>query len=111
MINTNTKCNERQISELIQDCALNKQVNCEEETNPCNYANKQIQQLLDITLKKWNKKYDLTIAQSDQKSNSLMNFTTSQTNKKACPNLKTSSGKYPLTVLSAYILEIMLDIC
>lgn len=111
MLNTNTKCNQRQISELIQDCALNKQVNCEEETNPCNYANAQIKQLLDKTINAWNKKYDMTIAQPEQKNNPLMKFTTSTTSKKACPNLKTSSGIFPLSVLSGYTIEIILDIC
>ena len=74
MLNTNTKCSQKQISELIQDCALNKEINCPEKTNPCNYASEQIQQLLDITLKTWNKKYDMTVAQESQEPSPLVKF-------------------------------------
>ena len=53
MINTNTKCNERQISELIQDCALARMMDCGNSQDSCLNAKTTIQYLLENTIKKW----------------------------------------------------------
>lgn len=114
MLNTNTECNQKLIKELLQDCALSRQIKCKDkETNPCDYAKLQITPLLDRTIKQWNKKYDLLIMPEDQPDSPIaMKFSTT-TNQNACSKATevTSSGPFLLTAVSGYNLVLKLDVC
>lgn len=116
MLDTNTACSQKLIRELLEDCALARQIKCEDkETNPCEYAKLQITPLLERTIKNWKKKYDLTIMPEDQPDSPIaMKFSSSTaTTKSACGKATeiTSSGPFLLTAVSGYNLVIKLDIC
>jgi len=105
MINTNTKCNERQISELIQDCALARMMDCGNSQDSCLNAKTTIQYLLENTIKKWNKQYRFIIDGAEN-TNSL-HFESSTT---ACKGEKASATR-PFTITAGFDVTIKLDIC
>lgn len=61
MLSTSTDCFNRNIRELLQDCALTGgATNCFGQSS-CEYAGDQIKLMLDNTLIKWNKDYYFSI--------------------------------------------------
>lgn len=68
MLSTTTDCYERNVRELLQDCALTGgSVNCMGQSS-CDYVNDQIRLMLDNTLQAWNKNYYFSIQGADSVS-------------------------------------------
>lgn len=57
-------CKNQEITQLLQDCASSGgyrgQIICDDGTDSCLYVNRTIGDMLDNTLKKWNKAYNFT---------------------------------------------------
>jgi hypothetical protein len=65
MLSTTTECYDRNIRELLQDCALTGgSTNCLGQSS-CDYARDQIQLMLDNTVGVWNKDYYFSIQGAD----------------------------------------------
>jgi len=56
-LGTSTKCFDRRIKELLQDCALGGSLNCPGNINSCLYARQEIEKMLDSSLGLWKKEY------------------------------------------------------
>lgn len=104
MLKTNTQCHERKMGELIQDCALVRTINCDGKTT-CEYAKTTIGQLLQNTLKKWNKQYRFVIDGAEN-----LNQIKFESSPSACKGQK-QAVVAPFTITAGFDVTIKLDIC
>lgn len=69
LLSTNTDCGERLVRTLLLDCADTRAIICVEDgtvKSSCQKADETIDLVLSPTLKKWNKKYLLTMRKGNQ---------------------------------------------
>ncbi len=60
-LGTSTKCFDRNIKELLQNCALGGSLNCPGNINSCLYSRQEIEKMLDSSLGLWKKSYFFNI--------------------------------------------------
>ncbi|MEE9525084.1 MAG: hypothetical protein V3V78_00575 [Candidatus Woesearchaeota archaeon] len=60
LLTTTTGCSDQPISALLIDCAESSLEQCS-GMNHCTYVKQEIQEILNSTLDKWNRKYYLTV--------------------------------------------------
>lgn len=103
LLSTTTHCQKRSIRELLQDCALARDVACSVGTNSCTYAYDSIKIVLDTTLLEWHKSYLFSIKGSPE----VEKITFSNGN---CPKEK-EVKTHPVPVKPGFDIVLKLELC
>ena len=105
MLSTTSNCKFISIEDLLIDCAEGGFIQCP-GGNSCTHSSSIIQEVLDNTLDKWNKKYYLTIKADNEDIKGLPSF-----GEQPCPGEKTSSAPCCFLPTQIGTMNINLDIC
>jgi len=65
LLKTTTSCKGQDIKQLLQDCAAGELITCENGQGSCAYTFELIEDMLDNTLKEWNKDFRFTVKQNN----------------------------------------------
>jgi len=102
ILSTNTPCLQRNIKELLQDCALTGGIiECPERS--CEYAGQQIKQILENTLEVWRKDYKFSITGAPEVSK--ITFA-----KGKCTGDK-EAKEHPVPIKPGFNIVLRLEIC
>ncbi|MBW2973335.1 hypothetical protein KY346_03000 [Candidatus Woesearchaeota archaeon] len=103
MLSTTTDCYNRNIRELLQDCALTGgTTRCPGQRNSCDYAADQIRIMLDKTLSTWNKDYYFSIKGAPGVE--AISFGNS------CPECEREAKIHPVPVRPGFEIQLTLEI-
>lgn len=103
LLSTNTPCLQRNIKELLQDCALTGGIIECSGGRSCEYAGQQIKQILDNTLAIWRKDYKFSISGAPEVAK--ITFA-----KGKCAGDK-EAKEHPVPVKSGFNIVLKLEIC
>jgi hypothetical protein len=73
LLQASTSCNNQQIRALLQDCATSNQITCNGE-DACTFVNRTISYILEMTLIRWNKSFNLSASNTDTNFAGGLNF-------------------------------------
>jgi len=99
-LGTTTGCFNRNVKELLQDCALSGSLQCPGGLNSCLYARQEIEKMLDLSLGEWKKDYFFGV------SGMAGAFSIGS----ACPGEK-EYEEHPVVVRPGYDILLSLEIC
>lgn len=103
LLGTSTPCHQRNIKELLQDCALTGGlIECPDGSS-CEYAGRQIRQILDDTLVIWRKDYKFNISGSPEVK--AISFSRGK-----CSGDK-EAKEHPVPVKAGFNIVLKLEIC
>lgn len=103
-LKTSATCGKFTMEDLIQDCAVEKKINCSGMLS-CNYVNHTMNMFVNQTLKKWGKKYNLTIITPSNNENITFVDNCTRSDEKTSNLQPINLYPYPGTV------RVKLDIC
>lgn len=111
LLSTSTDCYERNIRELLQDCALTSgATTCTSEggfpMNSCDYVEAQIRYILDNSIDMWNKDYYFTIEGSSDVERIMIGTLDDE----PCPGEREAKS-HPVPVRPGFEIKLWLEIC
>ena len=103
LLKTTTDCKKSDVTDLFQDCAAFKRIDCD-EVDSCEMVNDTIEKILNNSLDKWNKQYEFRAYKSNDKEHPISSYG------KCANNADRESATYAIPA-EWETLFLQLDIC